>query len=570
VSATTFTQTGAVVEVGAARRRGRRRLVSPPAWAVAAIVLAVAFAGLLATYRAPALAVPAARAASLVRHDGYSRQLMAHTGANRLVVYPLDGHFDQVFGYRGQRVAFIADVSVLGHVQAASELIGPAFAFGSDIANAPIVLALLCAVFALMTGVWPLRRLRNLDVLAAASLVSAVVLFNDMYLKAMVLTAYPALGYLVARTGWRALGRSRPAAPSVPLFEHVTAGWSSQARGHVLRLGAVTAALIVAMVGFSSLHVVDVGVAVMEGATVLLHGVLPYGHIPDILHGDTYPLGSYLLFVPVALRWPVYDAWGNANPTLAIAALAAAATAGGLVRAAGGRARIRARFWRRPAANHLTPADPEVEQAGLRAAIAWLAFPCLLVTVSTGTTDVLLGTMLLGALLLWRRPALATAALAAGAWFKLAPAMLLPLSLARLRGRGLVRGIAVTAAVCVPMAGLLLALGGIHGVGDMLRAMMFQQTRRSPHSLWAVIGSVPLQQLAEAATLALIAGAAVRLRRDSALAADRQRMAALFAAILLGVQISANYWSSMYLAWVVPLLCVALWMPAQSPEPARS
>ncbi len=88
--------------------------------------------------------------------------------------------------------------------------------------------------------------------------------------------------------------------------------------------------------------------------------------------------------------------------------------------------------------------------------------------------------------------------------------------------------------------------------------MAFQFTRTSPHTLWALVGSVPLQQLAEAATLALVAGAAVRLRRDGRVAEDRARVAALAAAILLGAQISASYWNYMYLVWALPFLVPAL------------
>jgi hypothetical protein len=67
--------------------------------------------------------------------------------------------------------------------------------------------------------------------------------------------------------------------------------------------------------------------------------------------------------------------------------------------------------------------------------------------------------------------------------------------------------------------------------------------------------------------LALIAAATVRVRRDAALAADPARLAALSAAVLLGVQLTANYWSYLYLAWVVPGIVVALL--ADAPEPAR-
>jgi hypothetical protein len=62
----------------------------------------------------------------------------------------------------------------------------------------------------------------------------------------------------------------------------------------------------------------------------------------------------------------------------------------------------------------------------------------------------------------------------------------------------------------------------------------------------------------EASVLGLIAAAAVKLRREPEMAADRARMAALGGAILIGLQISANYWAFLYLVWVIPLAGVTL------------
>jgi len=562
MSATTLGPAGSLIRRGIGMATLRRPRRARSSVVVALVVLVAGFAGLLVTHSSPRLPVARARALALLRRDPAARRLMALARVDHVGVLALDQHFDQVFGYRGQRAVFTADVSVHGHVVAQMRLEGHDFAFGSATANSPAVLVLLTLVFLLATGVWPLRRLRNLDAVVAASLGSSVFLFDHMYLTWMVLAAVPALAYLAARCAWRALGPARPPAPATPLLEWLTRGWSPERRLRLLRLVAAAAGLIVLMVSYSSLHVIDVGLAVMEGATLILHGILPYGHIPDVLHGDTYPFGSYLLFTPFAWIKPVHDAWGDADETLAVAAVSALAGAWLLARTL-----RRAPRAERTAASAGAAARAQArERAGLRAAIAWLTFPCLLVTASTGTTDVTLGVLVLGALLLWRRPALATTALAAGAWFKLAPAALLPLSLARARGRGLLLGLLGAGAITAVMVGIVVALGGAPGVGEMLHAMAFQQTRSSPESLWSQIGSVPLQQLAEALTAALIAGAAWRLRADRALARDRGRMAALFAAVLLGLQICANYWSCLYLAWIVPLLCFALWA---EPDPAQ-
>jgi hypothetical protein len=204
----------------------------------------------------------------------------------------------------------------------------------------------------------------------------------------------------------------------------------------------------------------------------------------------------------------------------------------------------------------------------MRAAIAVLAFPPLLVTVSTGTTDVVLAAMLVGVFVLWHRPAWGMGALSGAAWFKLAPLAIVPLLLARLRGRALVRAAAGLLLTSAGLVAFLVALGGLGAPHRMLSAMSFQFTRASPHTLWAVVGSVPLQQLAEAAIVALIAGAAVRLRRDRALADDRFRVAAIAGAVLLGIQISANYWNYMYLTWAVPFIVIWL-LGDRGPSPSR-
>jgi hypothetical protein len=297
----------------------------------------------------------------------------------------------------------------------------------------------------------------------------------------------------------------------------------------MLRLTAVAAAVVMAVVGLSSYNVIDVGYAAMEGATSITHGLLPYGHIPDVLHGDTYPIGSYLLYVPFAWLSPVHNVWDDVDITLAVAVAAALLVAAGL--------------WRK---------------TGLRGAIGWLTFPPLIVAVTTGTTDVALAALLFAAVLLWRRPRSGMAVATGAAWFKLVPVALLPLLLARLRGRALVQALAAAAITSAVMVAVLVALGGVDAPVRMVDAMTFQFTRGSQRSIWTLIGSPPIQQLAEAATVALIVGAVVRIRRDRTLAEDLARIAAIAAAVLLGLQISANYWNYSYLVWVFPFLALSL------------
>ena len=112
--------------------------------------------------------------------------------------------------------------------------------------------------------------------------------------------------------------------------------------------------------------------------------------------------------------------------------------------------------------------------------------------------------------------------------------------------------------VSLPMLALLLALGGLDGPRDMLHSMSYQFTRGSEQSVWTPLGIDGLQPFAQGCVLGLIAAAVVKLRLEPELAQDRARMAALVAAILIGLQLSADYWAFLYLAWIMPLVGVSL------------
>jgi hypothetical protein len=89
-------------------------------------------------------------------------------------------------------------------------------------------------------------------------------------------------------------------------------------------------------------------------------------------------------------------------------------------------------------------------------------------------------------------------------------------------------------------------------------------------SVWALV-EMPVAQIAfQAMVLTGMALAALAVWRDRTLAADPRRMAALGAAVLLGIQLAANHWAATYLAWVFPLVAVALLTPARSRQPAWS
>ena len=92
------------------------------------------------------------------------------------------------------------------------------------------------------------------------------------------------------------------------------------------------------------------------------------------------------------------------------------------------------------------------------------------------------------------------------------------------------------------------------GPAEMLHGMSYQFTRGSMQSVWGALGIAGAQPFGQACVLGLIAGSTLLLRREPELAGDRRRMAALRAAIPIGLQLSADYWAFLYLAWIAPLI----------------
>jgi hypothetical protein len=126
------------------------------------------------------------------------------------------------------------------------------------------------------------------------------------------------------------------------------------------------------------------------------------------------------------------------------------------------------------------------------------------------------------------------------------------------------------AAVSAAMLAVLIGVAGIGGVGAMVHAVAYQFSRGSPQSGWAALGVGWLQPIGQAGVLALIAVCAMRMFRDHELSADRARVAALAAAVLIGLQLASDYWAFLYLVWVVPLLAMSVLaepvaVPAVSP-----
>ncbi len=82
----------------------------------------------------------------------------------------------------------------------------------------------------------------------------------------------------------------------------------------------------------------------------------------------------------------------------------------------------------------------------------------------------------------------------------------------------------------------------------------YQSGRDTPFSIWGLWGGLKLEHgLAEGAAVALALAVAFVPRRRGIV-----EVAALAAAVLIALQLTANYWLYSYLVWFFPLVMVAL------------
>lgn len=529
--------------VGPSGQLARRR-----ALAVALVVLAtVAGLGLL-THKETPLAVDRTTAIRLAAAAPETR--VAAARADKVMVIPIDRDFVKVTWLRHGRTTATAGVRRNGTITAAIKYQKNA-GYGAPLSHGLLVLGALTMLFLLATLRGPLRRRRTLDALALAATVVPTVLIDRGLLALGEGLAAVLIGYLIVRGIQLAVRGPKPDEDDeAPVLLERLAG-----HARLPKLSSQVGLMllfITVLITVTSTGVVDVAYANMEGATVLLTGQLPYGHMPaDVIHGDTYGLPIYALYAPLAAIWPVHTDWDDAIGALVIGAGAAVLCTFGMARAAGG--------------------------GGSRwpAAIAVLALPASLMTFSSGTNDVLIAAALIWAFAWWSRPAASSALLAMAGLAKIAPLVLLPLWLARLRGAALVRAVAACAAATLIVLAGLVAVGGLHGPGDMVHAMSFQLSRRSMMSIWTTLGLEPLQPLMQGVAPAIALGGAVLVWLDRGVAADPRRIAGLVAATLGALQLAANHWAPLYLIWLAPPAMVALLGPlgaraAAQPAPATA
>ena len=405
----------------------------------------------------------------------------------------------------------------------------------------------LCLLF-LAPFVDPKRPLRllHLDLLVLLGLSVSLFFFNKAEIEASVLLVYPVLAYVFARM--IGLGFNRwgiGAGEDGPLLPWARRSW----------LVVGIAALAIFHVGYQATEgkVIDVGIAGVIGADRLAGGDDVYGEefgaeLPESgdVRGDVYGPVNYEAYVPFELVLPYEGEWDDVPAAQAAAVAFTLLTALALF-ALGRRMRE----------------GDEGTTLGIALAFAWLAYPFTLYTAASSFNDSLVALLVVFSLLVVASPPARGALAALAGLTKFGPLALAPM-LAAGTGDRRPRSLTLFAAAFLAVAALVtlpvIPDGGLSELYD--RSLGYQASRGSPFSIWGQAPSLePLQTASKVFAVAL--GAALFFVPRTRTVAQ---LAALAAATLIAVQVTASHWFYPYAVWFAPLALAALFAAQMSPR----
>jgi hypothetical protein len=410
-------------------------------------------------------------------------------------------------------------------------------AFGRMI-NAPYIWLPLCAIFVLGLVDWRRPfRLAHLDLLVVvAGFGLSHYFFNRGNIGVSVPLAYPPLLYLLGRALW--LGFRRRAGvglrPSLPI-----------------KLLAVATVLLIAgriALNVADSNVIDVGYSGVIGADRIADQEPIYGNFPDDdQSGDTYGPVAYYAYVPFEQVFPWSGTWDDLPAAHAASIFFDLATIAGLFLI--GR---RLRRGRRGT------------ELGILLSFAWAACPYTAFALESNTNDALVSLTLVAALLCLTAPIPRGITLALSAMTKFAPLALGPLfATYGATGGGRDGFLRRYAKVVIPFTiafAITVAVVSFQALQDPGLSTFWHRTiaeqggRDSPFSIWGQAHSLGwLQAVVKAAVVGLAVLVAFRPRLR-----DHVTVAALGAAVLLGMQLTVDHWFYLYVPWFLPFLLIAL------------
>lgn len=450
----------------------------------------------------------------------------------------VDGHWEVAYFAGDEEVALVLVDSKTGEVREAwtgyqvlwKMARGYEGAFGHKL-NAPYVFLPLCALFLLGLVDWRRPwRVATLDLVVLLGFGVSHYFFNRAEIGVSVPLVYPVLLYLLGRALWIGLrGRG----------EGIDPVW----RASWLLVAALFLMGLRIGLNMADSGAIDVGYAGVVGADRITHGEPVYDNFPaDVSQGDTYGPVNYLAYVPTELIWPWHGSWDDL-PAAHGAAVAFDLAAFFLLIWLGLRIRP----------------GPAGRKLAATLVFGWAAYPYTAFALESNSNDTLVAALLIAVLLALSRPVARGALAAAATLTKFAPIALTPM-LATYRGRP--RTIAAFALAFIATGALLMLWPsidpGLHTFYD--RTIAYQSDRDSPFSIWnQVSGLEPLRIAILLTTGAFALYFAFWPQRKNLI-----QVAALSAALLIALQLTAQHWFYLYIVWFYPLLLVAF---ASSTEP---
>jgi hypothetical protein len=375
-----------------------------------------------------------------------------------------------------------------------------------------------------------LFSVRNLDLVALLSFLISHTFFREGIVFEAVVLWYPPLIYLFFRTLLMGFGIGERVEKTTNLPSWLLMTLAGLAGGLVLALNLNS-------------RVIDVGYAGVVGADLILDGTIPYGNMPaDVGTGDTYGPLNYLLYVPFVLLFGFSGEWDFLPAAHALTALAFVGGAVAMfitgLRLSGGGARVAAAL-----------------------TFAWAVFPYTLYSANNNTNDLVVAAISAIGLACATSPLGRGATIAAGFAVKLYPIILAPLWMMHdgVKRRPIIDFVLGGVGVVLLTFWVVLIDGHPLEAARLFyeKTIAFQGVRETP---WTIFSQVPalgiIQQPLLAAIIVVAFIVAVWPRRRTI-----RRLAAFSAALIIGFELTTNYWFYPYVTWFEPFVFVAL-LPA--------
>jgi Peptidase propeptide and YPEB domain len=407
-------------------------------------------------------------------------------------------------------------------------------AFGRTI-NAPYVWLPLCAIFVLGLLDWRRPfRLAHLDLLViVAGFGLSHYFFNKGNIGVSVPLAYPPLVYLLARALWLGFRRVRGSGlrPSIPISV----------------LAVLTVALIAGRITLNVIdsNVIDVGYSGVIGADRIGDQKPIYGNFPsDDASGDTYGPVAYYAYVPFEQALPWGGTWDDLPAAHAASIFFDLGTMGALF--------LLGRRLRR---------GRRGTDLGILLCFAWAACPYTAFALESNTNDALVSLGLAATLLCLTAPIPRGITLGLSSMTKFAPLALGPLfaTYGATAGRSLRRyaRVIIPFTIAFVLTVLVVCFQALQDPGLSTfwhRTIAEQGGRDSPFSIWGQAHSLGwLQTVVKIAVVGLAVLVAFRPRRR-----DHVTVAALGAAVMIGMQLTVDHWFYLYIPWFLPFLLIAM------------